>query len=106
MSIKILKTSKMQSKKPRISIVIPARNEEKYIENCLNSILKQTYKHYEIIIADSSTDKTKEIIKKFQKKHKNIFLLENKKKITSSAFNIGIKNSKGSFIAIVSSHSE
>jgi len=49
-----------------ISIVIPTYNEEKYLENCLLSLADQDYKgDYEIIIADSSTDKTREIAKKY-----------------------------------------
>lgn len=94
---------------PEISIIIPARNEECFIERTINSILNNNYPkaNYEILVIDSmSSDKTKEIVKKLQKKHKNIFLFENKKKITPCAFNIGIKNSKGKFIAIISGHAE
>ena len=95
--------------KPEISIIIPARNEEKFIEKTINSILNNNYpkNKYEILVIDSmSSDKTKEIVKKLQKKHKNIFLFENKKKTTPSAFNIGIKNARGKFIAIISGHAE
>ena len=49
-----------------ISIVIPTYNEEKYLPNLLKSIKKQSYKDYEIIIADSSKDKTKKIARKFK----------------------------------------
>lgn len=50
-----------------ISIVIPSLNEEKYLPKLLESIRKQTYKDYEIIVADNnSTDKTREIAKKFK----------------------------------------
>ena len=92
---------------PEVSIIIPARNEEKNIARCLKSCLNQDYKNYEIIVIDGiSEDRTRDIVKKSQKKHKNIKLLENKKKIASSAFNIGIKNAKGKFIAIVGSHTE
>ena len=49
-----------------ISVVIPAYNEEGYIGDLLNSIQAQTYKDYEVIVVDSySSDKTKEIVKKF-----------------------------------------
>ncbi len=52
---------------PKVSVIVPARNEEKNISNCLESLLKQTYAHYEIIVVDDrSTDKTPEILKDVQ----------------------------------------
>ncbi|MEW6063286.1 MAG: glycosyltransferase [Nanoarchaeota archaeon] len=51
---------------PELSIVIPTLNEEKYLPKLLNSIKKQTYKDYEIIVADAgSKDNTKKIAKKY-----------------------------------------
>ena len=51
---------------PKVSIILPARNEERYIEKCLSSLLKQDYSNYEIIaINDSSSDRTGEIIQKY-----------------------------------------
>lgn len=50
-----------------LSVIIPARNEEKYIKNCIQSILDQTATSYEVLIVDdSSTDSTMEIIKEFE----------------------------------------
>ena len=50
----------------KISIIVPVYNSEKYLTRCLNSIINQTYKNLEIIlIDDSSTDKSKDIIKKY-----------------------------------------
>jgi glycosyltransferase involved in cell wall biosynthesis len=58
-------------KAPLISIVIPAYNAEKYIEECLNSILNQTFQDWEcIIVNDGSTDNTLAIIEKFAVKDK------------------------------------
>ncbi|MGD0589980.1 MAG: glycosyltransferase [Bacteroidota bacterium] len=62
----------------RISVVVAARNEEKDIEKCLQSLLKQTYptNSYEIIIVDDgSTDKTASIVKSFSEHYANIHLL-------------------------------
>lgn len=59
------------AKKTKISVIIPVYNGEKTLKQCLDSVLNQTYKNYEIIIVDNnSTDKTKEIIKEFQKNEK------------------------------------
>ena len=70
-----------------IDVLIPAYNVEKYIESTLTSLVNQTYKNLRIIIVDDgSTDKTQEIIKQFQKEHKNIelFSKENEKSISKT----------------------
>jgi glycosyltransferase involved in cell wall biosynthesis len=60
-------------KKPKISVIVPARNEEKLISKCLDSLLNQDYENYEIIaIDDSSEDSTGEIIKKYAKENSKI----------------------------------
>lgn len=57
----------------KISIIIPAYNSGKFIEHCLESIAKQDYDNYEIIVInDASTDITGYKICDFQKKHPNI----------------------------------
>lgn len=89
-----------------ISIIIPTLNEEKYIEKCLSTILKnKTSFDFEILVVDGgSTDKTIEIIKAFQNKSEKINLLHNKNKYAPFAFNMGIKNSKGKYILILGAH--
>ena len=94
--------------KPFVSIVIPCRNEEKFIEKCLNSIFVQDYpkNRMEILVVNGiSEDKTKQIVINISHKNPIVKLLENPKKITSAAFNIGIKKSKGNFIIIMGAHS-
>jgi cellulose synthase/poly-beta-1,6-N-acetylglucosamine synthase-like glycosyltransferase len=52
-------------KYPKVSVILPARNEEKYIAKCLDSLLKQSYPNFEIVaINDSSSDRTDEIIQR------------------------------------------
>jgi chlorobactene glucosyltransferase len=51
---------------PKVSVILPARNEEKYIEKCIDSLLKQSYPNFEIVaINDSSSDRTDEIIQRY-----------------------------------------
>ncbi len=58
---------------PKVSIILPARNEEEYIGKCLDSLTKQNYENYEIIVIDdSSEDSTGKIISDYSKKHPNI----------------------------------
>ncbi|MBI2151166.1 glycosyltransferase [Candidatus Woesearchaeota archaeon] len=64
---------------PFVSILIPARNEELNIAVCLDSVFKQNYPNFEVIVCDDqSTDKTSEIIESFQSYHKNIQLISGK----------------------------
>ncbi len=58
---------------PMVSIILPSRDEEKYIEKCLDGLLRQDYPNFEIIaIDDSSSDKTGEIIKGYSRSNSNI----------------------------------
>ena len=91
-----------------ISVIIPAHNVEKYIENCLISVFNQTYKNIEVILVDDfSTDKTVKIAKSFQKNHSNLKIISlknyglKKKSGISIARNLGIKFAKGKFIALL-----
>ena len=62
--------------KPKVSVILPARNEEKYIGRCLDSLSKQDYSKYEIIaVNDSSDDSTESIISDYANKHSNIRLV-------------------------------
>ena len=62
--------------KPKVSIIVPARNEEKIISKCLQSLLSQDYDNYEVIaIDDSSTDKTLSIISELSKKNPRLILV-------------------------------
>ena len=54
---------------PKVSVILPARNEEKYISKCLDSLFEQDYPNFEIIaVNDSSSDKTAEIMYRYQNK--------------------------------------
>lgn len=64
---------------PKISILIPARNEENNIDNCLNSVFKSDYKNYEVkVLDDFSIDSTKDKIKAFKRIYNNLELINGK----------------------------
>jgi|MDTC01.2.fsa_nt_gb glycosyltransferase involved in cell wall biosynthesis len=91
-----------------VSIILPVRNEEKYIEETIYSLLQnlESFLSYELIVIDGmSTDNTYQIIENLILKNNNISLLRNPKKIVPCALNTGIKNSKGKYIVRVDSHS-
>ena len=68
------KFEKKECGKPKVSIILPARNEEKFIEKCLDSLVNQDYDNYEVIaINDSSEDMTGNIIKIFRKISQSYF---------------------------------
>ena len=101
-------TTKM-SNHSLVSIIIPCRNEEEFIRRCLDSIIAQDYpqEKLEVIVVDGmSDDGTRDILKNYIRKHKNIRVLDNPKKITPCALNIGIQNSQGDLIVWMSAHNE
>ncbi|MDX1372508.1 MAG: glycosyltransferase family A protein, partial [Nitrososphaeraceae archaeon] len=62
---------------PKVSIIVPARNEANYIKKCIDSLLKQTYPNFEIILVnDSSSDSTLNILKDYEKHNSNIITLD------------------------------
>ncbi len=89
---------------PKVSVIIPVYNAEKTLRQCLNSVLDQNYNNYEVIVVDNnSTDKTKEIIKKFCNRNKKIKYVFEKKRGRGAARNAGIKKAKGVIIAMTDS---
>lgn len=85
-----------------ISIIVPVYNIENYIVECVNSILGQTFKKYEIILVDDgSTDKSPEICDKFAKENKSIRVIHKENGGLSDARNAGISISQGKYIMFV-----
>ncbi len=90
-----------------VSIIIPCRNEENYIKQCIDSFLNQSYPKelIEIIIADGmSTDNTRNIINEISKKNNNVILIDNKKFTAPAGMNLGIKKSNSDIIIIFGAH--
>lgn len=87
-----------------LSIIIPVYNVEKYLNRCIDSIINQSYKKYEIIlINDGSTDSSLEICKQYSKKHQNIYCYNILNSGPSRARNYGLKKAKGTFVYFVDS---
>ena len=75
----------------KVSIIIPIYNSEKYLRDCINSIINQTLKEIEIIcIDDGSTDRTAEILKEFQEVDNRIIILNQSNNGQAIARNKGI----------------
>ena len=86
-----------------ISIIIPCYNQEKYIEECLQSILNQKFNNYEIIcVNDGSTDNTLAIINQYKTKNSKVKVISfDENKGTSQARKAGVLNSRGKYIMFV-----
>jgi len=96
-------------KNPKVSVIIPCFNEEKFITKCLDSLLSQDFpkEEMEILIIDgNSDDRTKEIVGKYIEKYPFIKLFSNVNRYTPFALNIGIKNAKGEIIVRTDAHAD
>lgn len=85
-----------------ISIIVPVYNVGRYLEQCINSIICQTYPYLEIILVnDGSTDHSEKIIESFRQKDSRIRYIVQSNQGLSSARNLGKSVAKGSYIAFV-----
>lgn len=90
-----------REKMPLVSVIVPTYNVENYIDECMNSLLNQTYKNIEIVICDDhSTDKTVQALSKY-KDSEHITVLTNDQNLRqASTRNKCINACKGDYIAI------
>jgi len=94
---------------PVVSVIVPCRNEAANILKCLNSITSGGYppEKLEVIVVDGlSDDGTRAVLADFSGKHGFVKVLDNDKKITPCALNIGIKSAKGALLLWMSAHNE
>ncbi len=86
----------------KVSVIVPVYNVEKYLSECLESIINQTLKDIEIIcINDGSKDESKKILEKYQSADSRIIILNKANAGYGAACNCGLKLAKGEYIAIV-----
>ena len=96
------------SKLKTITIIIPCRNEEKYIARCLVSLLENDYpwELQDIVVVDGmSMDRTREILNEYSSKYKHIRFIDNPDKIKPIALNLGIKCTKSDVVMRIDAHS-
>ncbi len=87
-----------------ISVIVPVYNVEKYLRDCLDSIVNQSYKNIEIILVDDgSKDKSGEICDEYAKNDDRIRVFHKENGGAASARNLGIDNAKGDYLGFVDS---
>lgn len=93
----------MINKKPKVSMIMPVYNAEKFLDENINAVLNQSFLDFEfIIIDDESKDSSWNIIKKYAKKDKRIVPLRNEKNLGCvNTRNKGLKIAKGEYIAVM-----
>ncbi len=89
---------------PVVSLVIPVYNSGKYLAQALDSVVRQTFQNFEVVIVnDGSTDNSELIAQSFCIKYSNFRIINQKNSGPASAKNTGIKNSRGKFLTFLDS---
>lgn len=86
----------------KVSVVVPIFNIFPYLEDCINSILEQTYDNIEIVLVDDgSTDDSGRLCEEYSEKYENIIVVHQVNAGLGMARNTGIRNAKGDYICFV-----
>ena len=92
------------SKEPLISVIIPVYNSEKYLTDTIESVLNQSYKHFELIaVNDGSTDSSLDILEELTKKESRIVIVNKENGGVSTARNLGLFFAKGEYLTFLDS---
>lgn len=87
---------------PLISVVIPVYNADRYLEKCLDSVIRQTYSNLQIILVDDgSTDNSAQICRRYAEEDRRIQIICQKNQGVSAARNVGIERAEGCYIGFV-----
>ena len=98
------RTAMVSMKNYLISIIIPVYNTEKYLRRCLDSVLVQTYRSFELIlVVDDSPDNSPQICDEYATKDDRIVVIHEERKNVSLARNVGLDNARGEFVTFVDS---
>lgn len=94
----------MKQQKIKTSIIIPVYNTKRYLDTCIDSVIRQTQQEIEIIIVDDgSTDGSSEVIREYAEKYPFIQAVYQKNEKLGSARNVGIRQAKGQYIYFLDS---
>lgn len=87
-----------------VSVIVPVFNSEKYLDKCINSILGQSYKNFELILVnDGSTDSSYDICKKYESLDSRVMVIDKNNGGAAQARNVAIQKSNGKYLAFVDS---
>ena len=90
--------------KPRVSIIVPVYNVEKYLPQCLDSILSQTYPHLEIVLVnDGSTDNSLAVAENYASRDVRIRIIDKPNEGVAATRNVGLNHATGDFVLFVDS---
>jgi cellulose synthase/poly-beta-1,6-N-acetylglucosamine synthase-like glycosyltransferase len=92
---------------PIVSIIIPCRNEQAFIGGCLDSILENDFpkEQLEILVVDGmSEDGTRELLNAYSREYAFLFVLDNPKRVTPAALNMGIQHTRGPIVMRMDAH--
>lgn len=94
-----MKRNNTYTEKPDISVIVPVYNAGRYLADCLNSLLAQSYDNIEILcINDGSTDNSAEVLAAYEKTNSNIKVFNQENSGPAKARNVGLENAQGKFI--------
>lgn len=89
---------------PKISVIVPVYQAQAFLSDCLDSLLNQTYPHFELILVDDgSTDTSKQVCDAYASQDARVRVVRQKNQGVSAARNTGIESSDGDFLAFVDS---
>jgi len=89
-----------------VTVMIPARNEEHFIEEALGSVAAQTYRNLDIVVVDGdSDDETVRVVNDFAARDPRVRCVQNPARITPSALNVGLREARGKWLVRVDAHS-
>ena len=93
-----------KEKRPCVSIVVPVYNVEKYLSECMDSLVNQTLKNIEIVcVNDGSTDESLKILNKYAKDDNRIVIIDKKNTGYGDSMNLGFEKATGEYVGIVES---
>jgi cellulose synthase/poly-beta-1,6-N-acetylglucosamine synthase-like glycosyltransferase len=89
---------------PKVSVIMPVYNTQRYLRECLDSVVNQTLRNIEIIcVDDSSTDGSPEILREYQAKDERITILKQEKSNAGAARNLGLSIASGEYLSFLDS---